>query len=459
VIKENEMTSTEHFSSYLNYAKALIDTGKNKTAAQILIRLIVKDTKDKEVRQYLAEALSGVDPIETLEEEIRSSAASLAFVALAIRDYGALISSNILFGKACDLVPDSTTYALSYLHSFENIVEYQKGFLAAKKILKRNLNFQAGGVSLKNLLTLIDAVEDITKIEGIQIELPAVQPNSTSDPSKKYTDQELDILAIYFTIIKIIFLSGALALIPPLCKLVEPLREGRDLHLTDIRNESAYQHCIATLSRYHRIPFAPEFLQNDDKVIYVCGDSHCTSLGWQTLKIKGENYLLKPLLATGMKVWHLRPESTFYPKGHFYNLIDTVGKGKKVMFVFGEIDCRESFLVSVEKCRYDNIVEAATVAIDIYITALLNLKKTKNLTIFVHPVNPVLNETRMIVRLFNEILEKKIKATKELLWLDFFDSLLTEDKSSLKKEYDLDGTHMNPSYIPLIEESIEKVMK
>ena len=40
------------------------------------------------------------------------------------------------------------------------------------------------------------------------------------------------------------------------------------------------------------------------------------------------------------------------------------------------------------------MIEAALVTIKIYIKALLNLKKSKNLQIFVHPINPVLNETR-----------------------------------------------------------------
>lgn len=56
---------------------------------------------------------------------------------------------------------------------------------------------------------------------------------------------------------------------------------------------------------------------------------------------------------------------------------------------------------------------------------------------------------------------------KELVWLDFFDKLLEPtdgkvslhpgEKSSLKlkKEYELDGTHLHPNYIPLLQTSLD----
>jgi len=124
--------------------------------------------------------------------------------------------------------------------------------------------------------------------------------------------------------------------------------------------------------------------------------------------------------------------------------------------LFGEIDCRESFILSIEKCRYENMVEAASVAIDIYIKALLELKKTRKFDIFIHPVNSVLKETRVIVRLFNEILSRKLKQHPELVWLDFADKLLTPDREELRKEFELDGTHLNPSYVSLVEAALEQ---
>ncbi len=76
--------------------------------------------------------------------------------------------------------------------------------------------------------------------------------------------------------------------------------------------------------------------------------------------------------------------------------------------MFGEIDCREGLLLAVEKLKYDSLDEAMAVLIDIYAHALLDLIKTRHFKIFVHPVPSVLNETRHVVRPFNEALQKKV---------------------------------------------------
>jgi hypothetical protein len=67
-----------------------------------------------------------------------------------------------------------------------------------------------------------------------------------------------------------------------------------------------------------------------------------------------------------MKLWHIREESQFYPKINFYKGIEksknnlaylilnqTVPPKSKVVFLFGEIDCREGLLIAIEKCFYD----------------------------------------------------------------------------------------------------------
>ena len=55
--------------------------------------------------------------------------------------------------------------------------------------------------------------------------------------------------------------------------------------------------------------------------------------------------------------------------------------------------------------------------------------------VFVHPVVPVLNETRAIVRAFNKQLEAAVllRATtvSNLRWLPFFSSLLSDDAAAV----------------------------
>ena len=94
---------------------------------------------------------------------------------------------------------------------------------------------------------------------------------------------------------------------------------------------------------------------------------------------------------------------------------------------------------------------------------------------FVHPVIPVLDETRRIVQAFNRQLRAAVEAkAPALVWLDIADAFLeggapgaadetitlenVTDKrgqQKLREAYQLDGTHLAPwpAYIPVVAEA------
>ena len=77
----------------------------------------------------------------------------------------------------------------------------------------------------------------------------------------------------------------------------------------------------------------------------------------------------------------------------------------------------------------------------------------------VHPVPPVLNETRPVVKEFNAALAARVRRESTLRWLDFFDKLLTDDGERLADGLALDGTHMHPAYVNVLEEALERADK
>jgi hypothetical protein len=151
---------------------------------------------------------------------------------------------------------------------------------------------------------------------------------------------------------------GALALVPPLVKIIEEARRGWDMHLTTIRNEHAYYCCVAQLMCDVPHPY-PEVKCSGIDALYVCGDSHSLSSAWQIVSIHGTPTPLIPKLVTGLKCWHLRPESVFFPKNNFFNVVDSIPRGARVLFLFGEIDCREGIIRAVEKGRYSDVEQGA----------------------------------------------------------------------------------------------------
>jgi hypothetical protein len=283
-------------------------------------------------------------------------------------------------------------------------------------------------------------------------------PKSTAIP---YPADELNIMALLFTAVKMLYVCGGLQVLPTLVNLLEPLRVDRDLHLTQIRNEHAYYSSIAQMLRHLPYPIPAGLASNPADTIYVCGDSHSMSSAWQVIQLDGHPrpILLQPKLVTGLKCWHLRPTCRFYPKRNFEAAMRSIPSGAHVIFNFGEIDAREGLLVAVEKGRYESIDEGIRLAVDCYIRAMQAEQTKKSLKVYVHPITPVLDVTRPTVKQFTAHLKERVQATvgtrktdasSPLIWLDFFEQLLTPDGTGFNMAYHLDSTHLKPTYVQAV---------
>jgi hypothetical protein len=173
--------------------------------------------------------------------------------------------------------------------------------------------------------------------------------------------------------------------------------------------------------------------------------------------VHGKPHLLVNALVTGLKHWHLRPSCTFYPKANFYHMMDRIPMGSKVVFMFGEIDCREGIVVAVEKGRYQTIEEGVAVCVGIFRDAILAVVERYKFQVYIHPIVPVLTSTRPMVKAYNATLRAMVDAEAALTWLDFFPQLLSPDGRHLRQEFKIDSVHMNPAYLPHLRDALEKV--
>ena len=58
--------------------------------------------------------------------------------------------------------------------------------------------------------------------------------------------------------------------------------------------------------------------------LYIAGDSHALAPSWRVVQWRGESRLPVPRLVTGLKVWHLREASDFFPKVHLGDLLNVI---------------------------------------------------------------------------------------------------------------------------------------
>lgn len=397
----------------------------------VYLKLILQNQQSKEVKKLIAYYIHEKGVQFVLDYfKVEKRAQLLSFIANIVKEYSFIDEAIKLFEESVKEEPNNISYILSTIHAMEISLLYKESFEKIKRFLETNPNLSIQNFKCSHFLSLLNGENIDIKVEN---------------NSKKYDNNELNLLALYYTCVKVLYILGDLETITRLIPYIDHLKSNRDLHLTIIRNENAYYSEISSL--------VPMKSVTNHKPLYICGDSHCLSPAWNVIDYKGEKRTLIPKLATGVKCYHLRKESTFYPKKNFENVIDTIPKGSDVILLFGEIDCREGLLLAVEKFKYQSIEQGMEFVIDVYMDKIKEIIKNYGFNIFVHPVLPTLDVTRSLVFKFNDILQAKC-GTNNLKFLDFAEDLITKDLK-LKKELELDGTHIHPSYLKYLENELK----
>lgn len=465
-------------------------------ALQVRLQVVVALNNYQPGRAAFAESMRGQYGMRGVRDTLKGldpkGASAYGFLGGIVKDYGMFEESVALYREELALRPESTSCCLNIAHAYENLGWLGEAFRAMCEFLRANPALAVLRLTCAHVLHVVEpltadsyaalaplrgrpaAPDMAAPAPGILDEAMLAQIGPPPPAKYIYPEEQLNLLAMFFTLVKVLYLAGYLQFLPPLIRLLKPLRENRDLHLTLIRNEQAYFACLEMLVA-DIAPHLPISIPADDgkPPIYVVGDSHSLTLGWQHITAHHHHpsssssssgaekeddeeitYLLRPYLVTGIKIWHLREESTFYPKANFWNIIKTIPKGSIVLLIIGEIDCREGILDAVQKCRYDSLEEGIREVLAIYKRILTRLQCDRGLRLLVHPAAPVLNETREIVHLFDTLLREELRPLQSdtLRFLDIADSLVNESWTALREEFALDGTHLRANYVSQVLE-------
>jgi len=484
-----------HYPSLLGYAEEVTRRGNFKEALNVALRVLVhygtsnqKSDEGERAGMLFAKLIGQTGSVPHLLQLMQSSnskggAEALDFLARTAMQNGEVGGSIELFRAAIKCYPGSVKYTNNLIDALEIVNQFGKAFEVAKWFLQANANAEVGGVLCGMVLKAWNegnaVIQEEVNVQG-PMEPEGIEENtadstpkgrieentadSTPNQAKKptsYNEEQLDLLNFYYKIIKLLYVAGLMKAAEALVFTVQPAKaKGGDLHLTFIRNSNSYFSYIEALVNVGDYTGSNE--RKDKKTLFVMGDSHVLSPAWRTLQLekKGE-VLMKPLLVTGCKIWHLRKESHFYPKTHFYQLLREVPKQGEVIFMFGEIDCREGILLALAKGIYSTLDQGINVVLDIYLEILYQIAFQKKLhRLYVHPVPPVLEETRWIITAFNRALGARLIAIRQkdsktpLRWLHIETELLNLGRETFKEEYKLDGTHLHPHYISLISDAI-----
>lgn len=455
VLKED----STHMESLKGFAIHTAGTSQDdlQEAIVILLSLLVQSggQHQHDVRKELANLMSspgGMGVFEDQLSEVWRTSESLMFIADILREWGALKETLQLVLRAYELSPHDPGICLYLVHTYEILSKHNEAFLEARSFLIRNGNLQIGRVSCSYFIPVLQLITEEIYLNNTTLCIPPDFENQEN--IGKALDSEFQQLGLLFTLVKILFVKGALNSTKAFIPVLDKLHKDRGLHLTLLRNEAAFFSCISLVME---VPFSP-LPQNPD-FIYFASDSHCISPAWRTINYQEKPHVIHPLLATGVKIWHIRKESSFYPKFALLNALKEVPNDSTVIFNIGEIDCREGLLRAVDKCNYDSVEEAIETIVSIYIDFLKEQNERHGFVTFVHPLLPVLKETRNVVLQFNEKLKEAVESCSGLQWLELLDVLLAKQTCEFNSEYHLDGTHVHPKYVSLLEKALKDSLK
>lgn len=520
LLVENLQVFEDHVFSLDEYGRCLEALKQPLEALRVYLKMFVLNMHNPDLKEHFAAVMQNKEAFAFFREQMDPAVNPeqfYSFIASGVKEFGAVELSSNLYRACLEFKPHHPTYLLNLVHNLEVQNEHQEAYTLLKEHVWMQRNEFVGPLHMAAIWNLIRDVDILVDNQiwkkntkssaeaasnGSTAAKSPANGKSPKTPSSKspifnnrevlpvkegnknapkYVQKELDLLATIFTLVKVCYISGVLDILPEICRLTDTACDGRDIHDTIIKNENAYFSCITGLMAYHA-----KTIENppsaDMPRLYVAGDSHSMTPAWHTMQLRGKDHLVQPLLVTGMKIWHLRPASRFFPKNNFYNVVPRAPPRSTIIFLFGEIDCREGFLVSVQKCRYKDLDEAAQVTIDIYMDILKSLVETYHYEIFIHPIVPVLDATRHVVLPFMRLLVATIERRKaesqpgdwthNIHMLDFFWKLVKKwNKDAgepepeywgaspkipwyFEKTYDLDLTHMNPKYLPLLQDAL-----
>jgi hypothetical protein len=511
VLRESD---EKHPGALFEYARISLDQDRPPDAVAVLLRLLAAAPSRTDVKAQLAATAAAPGGVQAVMAALDASGAGLAsavsFVAAAVKEGGAVEAAAALCARAAALAPASAAHALARCHALEACGRPGAALDALASFFAANAAVRIGGaapgeerLTLGDLLPLLRDlprlsgdvrhgaagtewyVSDASRNASLDDERALPPPDAAAAAAASSGEARggvtlapaaLDALACVFSAVKLLYALGAASRASLAAALAEEARalSAVPLHTTPIRNEAAYFACVAALLRGHPLAAPPPTADASGAEaegaltpVYLLGDSHVLPGAWRRVALPGgrpgARALLVPALVTGVKAWHLRPECRFYPAVHWAATAARLPDGARVVALVGEIDCREGILAGVARGRYGSVAEGAAHTAGVYVSALSSLIARRGFTVYVHPVPPVLDVTRAVVLAYNAALRDAVRAAAakgaaagaakgKLRWLEFGDALLAD--GALKAEFALDGTHLAPTYVPLLSDAL-----
>lgn len=273
LIREVLGSDPEHRKALLFYGEVMIDRQNVAEAMPIYLKLVAASMgEDQAIKKPLAHLLAMPGAVALVEEKLppanKAGADIYGYLGGLAKDVSELAVGTRLYRTAISMDGRRATYLLNHMHTLELSWAYEEALSDAVAWLRAKVSAQSG--ARVGEVTLASVLEAVTQGQsgyecvldpGVQVEgSPERAAMGFADPAGISTENEsqvgadglkagskrsdqldregLDLLAVCFTLCKICYVGGQLALLPPLIRLIEAEHRERDLHKTLIKNEA-----------------------------------------------------------------------------------------------------------------------------------------------------------------------------------------------------------------------------
>ena len=105
-------------------------------------------------------------------------------------------------------------------------------------------------------------------------------------------------------------------------------------------SDNIYRDYLLAILDWHEVKNCDRYIYNDDKKIFVIGESHALVSHGLHVQDSNSNFLCKSFLIMGCQQWHLGNSSENKYKAKFDKIIRSLPKASDILLAIGEIDCR-----------------------------------------------------------------------------------------------------------------------
>jgi len=440
-----------HYKSILLHACILAKQGLMFESVTRAAKAIWLSPDPKQFSKYISESIVTKQQAILLYHEImdtNENPKSIFFLADSFYRAGKPEIAHYFYKVAFKSSPTSPSIALSLIKCMISISCTLTDIIEVFSSYEKTISgFIPSSKPILSYLLVIDSEFTSEKKDFVAFKYDSNE--------SKFTFDQLHIISFLINLVSFLFkaeyFSQCFFIISALTPIIQPF----DIVKTIIRNDAILFMAISSVLSSIPFPVKPF------KSIYAIGSIDCLSCSYQTINVKGEDYVFNPKYIDSISIDLISSQKNSIQKTLFYKELSSIPQGSTIMLCIGDADCALGLIKMLDRSEFESIESAFSSPTSEFSLRIVEIQKKIQCKILVHPVPLISPKYSKSIAVFNDQLCKSIDRIKPLVqeinYLRIFESILDKENESIKEEYTFNNIFLKPSYVKYIEEYLNNI--